>query len=224
MLVRQGKADAMLCGTFGGYGEHLRHVRDVIGLRAGTATLAAMQMLMLPGRQLFILDTHVNRDPSAEQVAEMTLLAAEEVRRFGVTPSVALLSHSSFGGSDAASAVKMRQARVLILARDPQLAVEGEMRGDAALSKTILEREFPDSNLTTEANVLVMPNVDAANISYNLLRVAAGNGITVGGILLGAARPVHILTPSATVRRIVNMTALAVVDATSQRAAVHAID
>ena len=212
MLVLQGKADAMLCGTFGSYGEHLRHVRDVIGMRPGTKTLAAMQMLMLPGRQLFIVDTHVNRDPSAEQVAEITLLAAEEVRRFVVTPSVALLSHSSFGGSDAASAVKMREALVLIKARDPQLAVEGEMRGDAALSKTILDREFPESNLTTEANVLVMPNVDAANISYNLLRIAAGNGITVGGILLGAARPVHILAPSATVRRIVNMTALAVVD------------
>jgi malate dehydrogenase (oxaloacetate-decarboxylating)(NADP+) len=224
MLVHQGRADAMLCGTFGSYGDHLRHVRDVIGLRRGANTLAAMQMLMLPARQLFILDTHVNRDPSAEQVAEMTLLAAEEVRRFGVTPSVALLSHSSFGGSDAASAVKMRQALVLIKARDPQLAVEGEMRGDAALSKTILDREFPDSNLTTEANVLVMPNVDAANISYNLLRIAAGNGITVGGILLGAARPVHILTPSSTVRRIVNMTALAVADATSERAAAHVID
>jgi malate dehydrogenase (oxaloacetate-decarboxylating)(NADP+) len=224
MLVRQGKADAMLCGTFGSYGEHLRHVRDVIGMRPGTKTLAAMQMLMLPGRQLFIVDTHVNRDPSAEQVAEITLLAAEEVRRFGVTPSVALLSHSSFGGSDAASAVKMREALVLVRAQDPQLAVEGEMRGDAALSKTILDREFPDSNLTTEANVLVMPNVDAANISYNLLRIAAGNGITVGGILLGAARPVHILAPSATVRRIVNMTALAVVDASSQRPVAHAID
>ncbi len=224
MLVRQGKADAMLCGTFGNYGDHLRHVRDAIGLRPGTNTLAAMQMLMLPGRQLFILDTHVNRDPSAEQVAEITLLAAEEVRRFGVTPSVALLSHSSFGSSDSASATKMREALVLIRARDPQLAVEGEMRGDAALSKTLLDREFPDSNLASEANVLVMPNVDAANISYNLLRVAAGNGITVGGILLGAARPVHILTPSSTVRRIVNMTALAVVDATSQRTATHAID
>jgi len=224
LLVRQGKADAMLCGTFGSYGEHLRHVRDVIGMRPGTKTLAAMQMLMLPGRQLFIVDTHVNREPSAEQVAQIALLAAEEVRRFGVSPSVALLSHSSFGGSDAASAVKMREALVLIKGRDPQLAVEGEMRGDAALSKTILDREFPDSNLTSEANVLVMPNVDAANISYNLLRIAAGNGITVGGILLGAAKPVHILAPSATVRRIVNMTALAVVDASSQRLAVNAND
>jgi len=224
LLVRQGKADAMLCGTFGSYADHLRHVRDVIGMRPGTETFAAMQMLMLPGRQLFIVDTHVNRDPTAEQVAEIALLAAEEVRRFGVTPSVALLSHSSFGGSDAASAVKMRTALGLIKARDPQLAVEGEMRGDAALSKPILDREFPDSNLATEANVLVMPNVDAANISYNLLRIAAGNGIAVGGILLGAARPVHILAPSATVRRIVNMTALAVVDAGSERAFAPAID
>ena len=224
MLVRQGRADAMLCGTLGGYGEHLHHVRDVIGLRSGSRTMAAMQMLMLPGRQLFICDTHVNRDPSAEQVAEIALLAAEEVRRFGVTPSVALLSHSNFGGSDAASAVKMREALALIQARDPKLAVEGEMRGDAALSKTILDHEFPDSGLSTEANVLVMPNVDAANISYNLLRIAAGNGITVGGILLGAARAVHILTPSSTVRRIVNMTALAVVDAASQRVAAQAID
>jgi malate dehydrogenase (oxaloacetate-decarboxylating)(NADP+) len=224
MLVRQGRADAMLCGTLGSYGEHLRHVRDVIGLRPGTQTLAAMQMLMLPGRQLFICDTHVNRDPSAEQVAEIALLAADEVRRFGVTPSVALLSHSSFGGSDAPSAVKMRAALALVRARDPKLAVEGEMRGDAALSKPILDREFPDSGLTSEANVLVMPNVDAANISYNLLRVAAGNGITVGGILLGAARSVHILTPSSTVRRIVNMTALAVVDVAAHRPAARAID
>jgi len=146
------------------------------------------------------------------------------VRRFGVTPSVALLSHSSFGGSDAPSAVKMRQALRLVKTRDPKLAIDGEMRGDAALSKTILDHEFPDSGLSSEANVLVMPNVDAANIAYNLLRIAAGNGITVGGILLGAARPVHILTPSATVRRIVNMTALAVVDATSERAGSHGID
>ena len=213
MLVRRGAADAMLCGTFGSYGDHLRHVRDVIGLRAGTQTLAAMQMLMLPGRQLFICDTHVNSDPGAEQVAEIALLAADEVRRFGITPIVALLSHSSFGSSDAASALKMRQALLLIRARDPALAVEGEMQGDAALSKPVLDSEFPESGLVSEANVLVMPNIDAANISYNLLRIAAGGGITVGGILLGAARAVHILTPSATVRRIVNMTALAVVDA-----------
>ena len=223
MLVRLGKADAMLCGAVGGYPDHLRYVRDVIGLRRGSQTFAAMQMLMLPGRQLFICDTHVNVDPTADQIAEITLLAAEEVRRFGITPSVALLSHSSFGGSDAPAAVKMREALALVQARDPKLAVDGEMRGDAALSKEILDREFPDSNLSGEANVLVMPNVDAANISYNLLRMAAGAGITVGGILLGAARPVHILTPSATVRRIVNMTALAAVDAGSQRAEAWAV-
>jgi malate dehydrogenase (oxaloacetate-decarboxylating)(NADP+) len=180
-------------------------------MRSRSTLLAAMQMLMLTGRQLFICDTHVNRDPSAELVAEIALLAAEAVRRFGVTPSVALLSHSNFGSSDAPSAAKMRQALGLVKARDPALAVEGEMRGDSALSKSILDHELPDSGLSTEANVLVMPNVDAANISYNLLRVAAG-----GGILLGAARPVHILTPSSTVRRIVNMTALAVADAGSQ--------
>ena len=221
MLVRQGRADAMLCGTFGSYSDHLRYVRDVIGSRGGTTTLAAMQMLMLTGRQLFICDTHVNRDPTAEQVAEIALLAAEEVRRFGVTPSVALLSHSSFGSSDAPSARKMRHALGLIRSRNPNLAVEGEMRGDAAISKTILDHEFPESALTTEANVLVMPNVDAANISYNLLRIASGGGITVGGILLGADKPVHILTPSATVRRIVNMTALAAVGAVAQQRAVR---
>jgi malate dehydrogenase (oxaloacetate-decarboxylating)(NADP+) len=216
-MLRMGAADAMLCGTVGRTSDHLQAVRDVVGLRQGAATLAVMQMLMLPEHQLFICDTHVNRDPSAEQVAEITLLAAEEVRRFGLTPRVALLSHSSFGNSDAPSARKMRQAVELVRSRDPQLAVEGEMRGDASLSQAILDQEFPDSGFAGPANVLVMPNVDAANISYNLLRMAAGHGITVGGILLGAARPAHVLTPSATVRRIVNMTALAAVDAGSQR-------
>jgi malate dehydrogenase (oxaloacetate-decarboxylating)(NADP+) len=217
MLLRMGRADAMLCGTLGRYADHLKPVHEVIGLREGAGTMAAMQLIILPERQLFICDTHVNRDPSAEQVAEIALLAAEEVRRFGITPSVALLSHSSFGSSDTGTAQKMRRAVELVRARAPDLAVEGEMRGDAALSKAILDQEFPESNLSGPANVLVMPNVDAANISYNLLRIAAGHGITVGGILLGAARPAHILTPSATVRRIVNMTALASVDASSQR-------
>jgi malate dehydrogenase (oxaloacetate-decarboxylating)(NADP+) len=216
MLVRKGDADAMLCGTRGDHSDHLPIIRNVIGMREGVKTMAAMQMLILPGRQLFICDTHVNLDPSAEQIAEIALLAAEAVRRFGIVPRVALLSHSSFGSSDAPTAVKMRNALALVQAIDPNLAVEGEMRGDAALSKDILDREFPDSGLHGEANLLVMPNVDAANISYNLLRMAAGGGITVGGILLGAALPVHILTPSATVRRIVNMTALAAVDAASQ--------
>ncbi|WP_077002294.1 NADP-dependent malic enzyme [Variovorax sp. KK3] len=218
MLVRQGRADAMLCGTVGRFHDHLAYVRDAIGLRSGACTFAAVQMLMLPGRQLFICDTHVNADPTPQQVAETALMAAEAVRRFGITPSVALLSHSSFGDSNAAGAQKMREALKLVKLRDPGLAVEGEMRGDAALSRSILEREFPEAGLTEAANVLVMPNVDAANIAYNLLRIAAGSGITVGGILLGADRPVHILTPSSTVRRIVNMTAVAAVHAGAQRA------
>src|SRR5438093_387356 len=172
-------------------------------------------MLILPGRQLFICDTHVNHDPTASEIAEMTLLAAEEVRRFGVKPVVALLSHSSFGTSDAPSAQKMRDARALITAAVPALEIEGEMHADAALSKTIREREFPDAGLTTDANLLIMPNIDAANITYNALRVTAGNGVTVGGILLGAAKPVHIMTPSSTVRRIVNMTAVAIAGAST---------
>jgi malate dehydrogenase (oxaloacetate-decarboxylating)(NADP+) len=217
MLVRRGDADAMLCGTFGDYVEHLGYVRNVIGLRDGVKTMAAMQMLILPGRQLFVCDTHVNRDPTAEQIAEMTLLAAEEVQRFGLKPSVALLSHSSFGTSDAPSAQKMRDALALVLARVPDLAVEGEMRADAALDRKIRDADFPDSRLAADANLLIMPSVDAANITYNALRVTAGGGITVGGILLGAARAVHIMTPSSTVRRIVNMTAVAVADAGAQR-------
>jgi malate dehydrogenase (oxaloacetate-decarboxylating)(NADP+) len=217
MLVRRGDADAMLCGTYGTYAEHLRYVRDVIGVRPGVKTLAAMNLLMLPDRQLFICDTYVNQDPSAEQVAEMTLLAAEEVRRFGLVPSVALLSHSSFGSSDSRSAQKMREALALIEDAAPDLEVDGEMQGDAALSRPILDSVFPGSRLRTEANLLIMPNVDAANIAFNILKVAGGEGITVGPILLGAAKAVHILTPTASVRRIVNMTALATVDAGSAR-------
>jgi len=217
MLVHRGDADAMLCGTSSNSQGHLRYIRQVIGAREGTKTMAVMQMLILPGRQLFICDTHVNRDPSAEEIAEMTLLAAEEVQRFGVKPSIALLSHSSFGSSEAPSAVKMREALALIVERAPGLAVEGEMRADSALSKTIRDQEFPESALTEDANLLVMPNIDAANITYNALRVTAGGGITVGGILLGAAKAVHIMTPSSTVRRIVNMTAVAVADAGAHR-------
>jgi malate dehydrogenase (oxaloacetate-decarboxylating)(NADP+) len=219
-MLQLGKADALLCGTFGRTAVHVGTLRDAIGLRAGVRTMAMMQMLMLPQHQLFICDTHVNRDPSAEEIADIALLAAEEVRRFGVVPRVALLSHSSFGSSEAPSARKMRLALEIVRARAPDLAIEGEMRGDAALSPAILAQEMPDTEFgPAAANVLVMPNVESANISYNLLRMAAGHGITVGGILLGAARPAHVLTPSATVRRIVNMTALAVVDAASERAA-----
>src|SRR5438067_6857168 len=217
MLVRRGDADAMLCGTHGNYADHLRHVRTVIGLRDGARTFAAMQMLILPGRQLFICDTHVNRDPNSLEIAEMTLLAAEELKRFGVKPSVALVSHSSFGSSDAPSAQKMRDALAIIRDRAPGLSIEGEMRADSALDSTIRDNEFPDARLTADANLLIMPNLDAANITYNALRVTAGGGITVGGILLGAAKAVHIMTPSSTVRRIVNMTALAVAEAGAQR-------
>jgi malate dehydrogenase (oxaloacetate-decarboxylating)(NADP+) len=213
MLVRRGDVDAMICGTYGTYIEHLKYVRDVIGLRPGVKTLAAMNLLMLPDRQIFICDTYVNQDPTAEQIAEMTLLAAEEVRRFGLIPSVGLISHSSFGSSDSVSAQKMRDALALVDAAAPDLDVDGEMQGDAALSKPILDSVFPGSRLKTEANLLIMPNVDAANIAFNILKVVGGEGITVGPILLGAARPVHILTPTASVRRIVNMTALAAVDA-----------
>jgi malate dehydrogenase (oxaloacetate-decarboxylating)(NADP+) len=173
-------------------------------------------MLMLPGRQIFICDTYVNPNPRPEEIAEMTLLAAQVVRRFGITPIVALLSHSSFGSSQAPEAQLMRDAREILTEHDPELILEGEMRGDAALSKAVLDDVFPGSRLPGDANLLIMPNVDAANISYNLLKIAAGNGITVGPILLGTAQPVHILEPAISVRRIVNMTALAVVDANTR--------
>ncbi|HET7033333.1 MAG TPA: phosphate acyltransferase, partial [Casimicrobiaceae bacterium] len=217
ILVRRGDGDALLCGTSGRFADHLKYVRDVIGMREGVHTLATMQMLILQGRQLFICDTHVNRDPTAEEIAEMTLLAAEAVQGFGLKPSIALISHSSFGSSDAPSAQKMREALEMIVARAPDLAVDGEMQADAALSTAIRDSAFPGSRLSTDANLLVMPNVDAANSTYNALRVTAGGGITVGGILLGAAMPVHIMTPSSTVRRIVNMTAVAAAEAAARR-------
>ncbi len=213
MLLHRGDADAMLCGTSSNAPSHLRYIRQVIGLRPGVRTFGVMQMVILPGRQLFICDTHINVDPTSEQVAEMTILAAEEVKRFGIKPTAALLSHSNFGSSDAPSAVKMRDALDLVMERAPDLAVDGEMRADSALSRGVRDREFSDSRLTEEANLLIMPNIDAANITYNALRVTAGGGITVGGVLLGARLPVHIMTPSSTVRRILNMTAVAVADA-----------
>lgn len=217
ILLKRGDVDALLCGTLGAYDEHLRYIRDVIGTRPGVGCFAAMNMLMLPDRQLFICDTYVNSRPTAEQLAEMAMLAAEEVRRFGLPPRVALVSHSSFGASSDPAAQLMRDALAIIEARAPDLEVEGEMQGDAAFSQRLLEETFSGSRLSAPANLLVMPNADAANIAYNLLKMAAGNGITVGPILLGAAKPVHIIEPSATVRRIVNMTALAVVDAFSER-------
>ena len=213
ILVRRGDGDAMLCGTVGNYLDHLKYVRRVIGLRSGVSTVATMQMLILNDRQLFFCDTHVNRDPDAEQIAEMTLLAAEQVTRFGLIPRVALVSHSSFGSSEAPSARKMRAALALISERAPDLEVDGEMRADSALSSAIRENEFPNSRLRHDANLLIMPNVDAANVCYNALRIAAGGGVIVGGILLGIAQPVHIMTPSSTVRRIVDMAAVAVAEA-----------
>jgi len=218
LLLRRGDVDAMLCGTYGQLSRHLERVGNVIGLKPGARIFAAMNVLMLPRHTLFICDTYVNEDPTAEQIAEMTLMAAEEVRRFGITPKVALLSYSNFGSRKTASALKMREARRLIAERAPQLEVDGEMHGDAALSEEIRNKVFPDSVLKGEANLLIMPNLDAANIAFNLLKVTGGDGITVGPILLGAAKPVHILTSTATVRRLVNMTALAVVDANHLRA------
>jgi malate dehydrogenase (oxaloacetate-decarboxylating)(NADP+) len=219
MLVHMEAADAMLCGVVGHYDSHLRFIDEVIGLSPGVRNFAAMNMLLLPNRTVFICDTYVNYDPTAEQIAEMTVLAAEEIRRFGITPRVALLSHSSFGTTNTPTAAKMRRALGLIENLAPGLEIEGEMQGDAALSQEIRDRVFPNARLKGEANLLVMPTLDAANIAFNLLKTAAGDGITVGPILLGVARPVHILTPSATVRRIVNMTALTVVGAAAQRGA-----
>ncbi len=217
-MIHKGEADAMLCGTFGNHAEHLHFVDQVIGLRAGVRHYAAMNALILPGRNVFICDTYVTEDPDADHLAEMTLLAAEEIRRFGLVPKVALLSASSFGSlARSPSAAKMRRALELINERAPELEIEGEMHGDAALSEEIRLRVFPRSRLRGEANLLIMPTLDAANIAFNLLKTAAGGGVTIGPILLGAARAVHILTPSASVRRVVNMTALAVADANAPR-------
>jgi malate dehydrogenase (oxaloacetate-decarboxylating)(NADP+) len=210
MLVRMDAADAMLCGTASQPLSHLRYINEVIGQHPGAHVYAAMNILMLPRHTVFICDTHVNLDPTAEQVAAMTLLAAEEVRRFGLTPKVALLSHSNFGSHMDVSAHKMRDARVLLEQLAPELEVDGEMHGDAALSESLRLQSFPASRLKGEANLLIMPNLDAANIAYNLLKITGGDGVTIGSILLGANKSVHILTSTATVRRIVNMSALAV--------------
>ena len=213
LMVRLGYADGLICGTFGRHETHREYVENVIGTRSGLDRLYAMNLLMLPGRTVFIGDTYVNYDPTAEQLADMTLLAAEEVRNFGIVPKVALLSHSTFGTEDTPTSLKMRRVLALLQARAPGLEVEGEMHGDAALDEQIRRAAFPNSRLKGQANLLIMPTLDAANISFNLLKVAAGDSLTVGPILLGAARPVNVLTPTATVRRIVNMTALTVVDA-----------
>ena len=217
MLLHKGEVDGMLCGTWGTAAMHLQYIDPVIGRRPGVATYACMNGILLPGRQVNLVDTHVNYDPSAEQIAEITILAAEELQRFGTEPRAALLSHSNFGSSNQPSALKMREALEILKQRAPWLQVDGEMHGDTALDATLRGKLMPDSPLTGEANLLVLPNIDAANIAYNLLKNTAGGGIAIGPVLLGAAKPVHILTPSATVRRIVNMTALTVVDANAAR-------
>jgi malate dehydrogenase (oxaloacetate-decarboxylating)(NADP+) len=208
-MLQRGGADAMLCGTVGRFHQHLAHVDDIIGKTDGIHAYSTLIALILPSGTFFICDTHVSPDPSAEEIAEMTVLAADEVGCFGIHPKVALLSRSNFGTGDTPSALKMRKA-VRILAREaPDLEVDGEMHADAALSETIREAVLPNSRLSGQANLLVMPSVDAANIAYNLLKMLGG-GVTIGPILIGAARSVHVLTQSVTVRGLVNMSALAV--------------
>src|SRR3989344_1419673 len=225
MMLHKGEVDGLICGTWGTTANHLLYIDQVIGKHAGGAdstaqdvpVYACMNGLMLPGRQVFLVDTHVNYDPTPQELAEITALAAEEMMRFGVKPKAALLSHSNFGTSNHPSAVKMRQTLELLRQQAPWLEVDGEMHGDVALDGKARAALMPSSELTGDANLLVFPNIDAANIAYNLLKTAAGGGIAIGPVLLGAAKPVHILTPSATVRRIVNMTALTVADANVSR-------
>ena len=216
LMLRRGEADAMVCGTFGTYDMHMTFVQEVLGLREGCTTAATMNALLLPTGNIFIADTYVNANPTTEQIAEITTLAAESMTRFGIVPKVALLSHSSFGTVNATSADKMRNALPLIKAKMPNLEIDGEMQGDAALMEHIRKESMPDSELKGAANLLIMPNVEATNISYNLLRVSAADGVTIGPILMGVAKPVHIITPISSVRRIVNMVALAAVDAQTQ--------
>ena len=218
MLLDRGDVDGLICGTWGTNPMHLNYIDQVIGKAPGCNTYACMNGLILPGRQVFLVDTHVNYDPSAEQLAEITEMAAKEIMRFGIKPRAALLSHSSFGTSNQPSAVKMREVLAILQERSPWLEVDGEMHGDLALDTAARKLTMPDSTLLGDANLLVMPNIDAANIAYNLLKVTSGGGIAVGPVLLGAAKPVHILTPSATVRRVVNMTAMVVVDANLDQA------
>ncbi|MFC5511522.1 NADP-dependent malic enzyme [Massilia jejuensis] len=217
MMIHKGDADGMICGTYGTTWTHLDFIDKVLGKRAGTKVYAAMNFIITEERQLAMVDTHVNENPNADELAEITIMAAEELERFGITPRVALLSHSNFGTSDSESAQKMRATLALVREKAPNLEIDGEMHGDAALDSKLRAKIMPQSSLKGDANMVVMPNIESANIAYNLLKTAAGNGIAVGPVLLGCAKPVHILTPSATVRRIVNMTALCVVDAVSNR-------
>ncbi|MDR7050248.1 malate dehydrogenase (oxaloacetate-decarboxylating)(NADP+) [Duganella sp. 3397] len=213
MMIKKGDADGMICGTFGTTELHLKYIDQVLGKREGACVYAGMNVLIMPERQLVMVDTHVNENPNAKELAAITVMAADEMRRFGLSPRAALLSHSNFGSSNSESAQKMRATLELVKQLDPTLEIDGEMHGDTALDSKLRHAIMPDSTLTGDANLLVAPNIDSANIAYNLVKTAAGNGIAVGPILLGCSEAVHILTPSATVRRIVNMTALCVVDA-----------
>jgi malate dehydrogenase (oxaloacetate-decarboxylating)(NADP+) len=225
MLLHKGDVDGMICGTWGNTALHLQYIDQVIGKRPGGSPstpqdiniFACMNGLMLPNRQVFLVDTHVNYDPTAEELCEITVMAAEEMRRFGFKPKAALLSHSNFGSSNEPSAIKMRDTLALLKVQAPWLEVDGEMHGDVALDGAARRALMPDSTLYGDANLLVLPNIDAANIAYNLLKTAAGGNIAIGPVLLGAAKPVHVLTASTTVRRIVNMTALTVADANATR-------
>jgi malate dehydrogenase (oxaloacetate-decarboxylating)(NADP+) len=217
MMLHKGEVDGLICGTWSTPLTHLNYVNQVIGNRQGVSTYAAMNGLILPDRQVFLVDTHINYDPTAEQLAEITVMAAEEMRRFGIQPKAALLSHSNFGSSDQPSAIKMRETLALVKKKAPWLEIDGEMHGDSALDGAARAAQMPDTTLIGDANLLVLPNLDSANIAYNLLKTAAGGNIAIGPVLLGAAKPVHILTASTTVRRIVNMTALTVADASAAR-------
>ena len=217
MLLHKGEVDGLIAGTWGHTAHHLNYIEQVIGKRPGVTTFACMNGLLLPDRQVFLVDTHVNYDPTAEQLTEITMMAAEEMLRFGIKPKAALLSHSNFGSSDQPSAVKMRRTLELLRVQAPWLEVDGEMHGDVALDGKARAALMPHSTLAGDANLLVLPNIDAANISYNLLKTAAGGNIAIGPVLLGAAQPVHILTASTTVRRLVNMTAITVADANAAR-------
>jgi malate dehydrogenase (oxaloacetate-decarboxylating)(NADP+) len=217
MMLQKGEVDGLICGTWSTPHTHLNYVDQVIGNRPGVSTYACMNGLLLPDRQVFLVDTHINYDPTAEQLAEITIMAAEEMRRFGIHPKAALLSHSNFGSSNQPTAIKMRETLALVQKKAPWLEIDGEMHGDVALDGASRAAQMPTSTLIGNANLLVLPNLDAANIAYNLLKTAAGGNIAIGPVLLGAAKPVHILTASTTVRRIVNMTALTVADASATR-------
>jgi len=216
-MVHLGDADAMLCGTLGRFDQHLEHIESIIGVEPGAPGLATLNALMLPDRTLFMTDTYVNDDPSAELLAGIARMAAHEVGNFGLPPKVAFLSHSNFGSSKRPSALKMRRARELFRELAPEIECDGEMHGDTALSSVLRDRAVPDSTLHGDANLLVCPSLDAANILFNVLKITVGHGVTIGPMLLGTAAPAHVLTPSATVRRLVNMTAISVAEAAARR-------